>query len=76
MLLPQKGRPVTELVVSIDRKDSAGHYSPENIQLTCWFANRWKGTQADRDFAALIDILRRGEEAQGDYPQHFGAITA
>lgn len=75
MLLPQKGRPVTELVVSIDRKDSAGHYSPENIQLTCWFANRWKGTQADRDFAALIDILRRGEEAQGDYPQHFGAIT-
>lgn len=75
MLLPQKGRPVTELVVSIDRKDSAGHYSPENIQLTCWFANRWKGTQADHDFAALIDILRRGEEAQGDYPQHFGAIT-
>lgn len=75
MLLPQKGRPVTELVVSIDRKDSAGHYSPENIQLTCWFANRWKGTQADGDFAALIDILRRGEEAQGDYPHHFGAIT-
>ena len=75
MLLPQKGRPVTELVVSIDRKDSARHYSPENIQLTCWFANRWKGTQADGYFAALIDILRRGEEAQGDYPHHFGAIT-
>ncbi|TMV10328.1 hypothetical protein FGK63_04505 [Ruegeria sediminis] len=75
MLLPQKRRPVTELVASIDRKDSAGHYSPDNIQLTCWFANRWKGTQADHDFGALIDILRRGEEAQRDYPQHFGAIT-
>lgn len=73
MLLPQKGRPVTELVVSIDRKDSAGRYSPDNIQLTCWFANRWKGTQADHDFVALIEILRRGEEARDDYPSHFGA---
>ena len=72
MLLPQKGRPVTEMVVSIDRKDSAGHYSPDNIQLTCWFANRWKGTQKDSEFAALIDILRRGENAQDDYPMHFG----
>ncbi len=75
MLLPQKGRPVTELVASIDRKDSAGHYSPDNIQLTCWFANRWKGTQADYEFSVLIDIMRRGEEAQGDYPLHFGAFT-
>lgn len=73
MLLPQKGRPVTELVVSIDRRDSAGHYSPGNIQLTCWFANRWKGTLTDDEFGALIDILRRGEVACDDYPNHFGA---
>ncbi|MCE5972417.1 hypothetical protein LZA78_02790 [Sinirhodobacter sp. WL0062] len=73
MLLPQKGRRITELVASIDRKHSAGHYSPDNIQLTCWFANRWKGTQADNEFSALINILRRGKEAQEDYPEHFGS---
>ncbi len=72
MLLPRKGRPVTEMVVSIDRKDSAGHYSPDNIQLTCWFANRWKGTQSDSEFGTLIDIVRRRDAARDDYPQHFG----
>lgn len=76
MLLPQKNLPTTELVVSIDRIDSAGHYSPDNIQLTCWFANRWKGTQVDIDFAVLLDIVRRGEDAEPDYPQHFGVTAA
>lgn len=74
MLLPLKGRPVTELVASIDRKDSAHHYSPDNIQLTCWFANRWKGTQSDSEFADLVSILRRGEDARQDYPLHFGSL--
>lgn len=75
MLLPQKGRAVTELVASIDRKDSARHYEPNNIQLTCWFANRWKGTQSDAEFSKLVDIIRRGEDAQNDHPLHFGILS-
>ena len=29
-------------IVSVDRIDSEQHYSPDNLQLTFWFANGWK----------------------------------
>jgi len=73
MLLPEKNRTVTDLVASIDRIDSSGQYSPDNIQLTCWFANRWKGSQADADFQALLEIVRRGDDALADYLRDYGS---
>lgn len=45
-------------VMSVDRIDSDGPYSPENIQLTCWFANRWKGSQNDFEFRKLLEDVR------------------
>ena len=28
--------------------------------------------EGDKEFGALIDVLRRGDVAQDDYPEHFG----
>lgn len=36
-----------EMLASLDRIDSAGHYTPENVQIVCRFMNRWKGADAD-----------------------------
>jgi len=47
-----------EMIVSVDRIDSDGHYSPNNLQLTCWFANRWKGVTPNDRFLDLLDIVR------------------
>lgn len=37
---------------SLDRIDSKGHYTPDNVQIVCRFINRWKS--ADHD-----DLVRR-----------------
>ncbi|WP_428101060.1 hypothetical protein [Candidatus Rariloculus sp.] len=60
------------LVVSVDRIDSDGHYAPGNLQLTCQFANLWKSDSTDEDFHALIDIVRRGQDALLDHPRFCG----
>lgn len=52
-----------ELLASLDRIDSSGHYTPDNVQLVCRFVNRWKGADDDRLFRRLIGVLR----------QHFSA---
>lgn len=52
------------LLRSIDRISSDGHYSPDNLQWTCWFANRWKGTQDDAGFKKLLDLVRIGDGGQ------------
>lgn len=49
-----------ELLRSVDRICSDGQYSPDNIQWTCWFANRWKGTQDDAGFKRLLNLVRIG----------------
>jgi hypothetical protein len=50
-----------EMWVSLDRIDSAGHYTPDNVQLVCRFMNRWKGADDDALTRRLIARLKRSE---------------
>lgn len=43
---------------SLDRIDSSGHYELGNLQVVCWFANRWKNDGDDSVFRTLIEIVR------------------
>ena len=47
-----------ELLCSLDRIDSDGHYEPGNLQVVCRFANRWKGDGKDEGFRRLIGMVR------------------
>jgi hypothetical protein len=47
-----------ELCASLDRIDSDGHYEKSNLQVVCWFANRWKSNSPDGEFRRLIAMLR------------------
>lgn len=53
----EKGAP-NHMIVSVDRIDSDRHYSPDNLQLTCWFANRWKEATPNDDFIDLLSLVR------------------
>ena len=48
----------TDLCASLDRIDSNGHYEKTNLQVVCWFANRWKGSMPDGEFRRLLAMLR------------------
>jgi hypothetical protein len=50
----------TEMLASLDRIDSAGHYTPDNVQIVCRFINRWKGDDDDSQFRRLLGVLRSG----------------
>ena len=63
-LRADKGTP-NHMIVSVDRIDSDRHYSPDNLQLTCWFANRWKGTTPNGEFIDLLNRIREGPH-EGD----------
>lgn len=47
-----------ELCASLDRIDSGGHYEKSNLQIVCWFANRWKSASPDGEFRRLIAMVR------------------
>lgn len=47
-----------EMRYSLDRIDSDGHYQRGNLQVVCWFANRWKSDSKDHDFRRLIQMVR------------------
>ena len=47
-----------EMLASLDRIDSAGHYTPDNVQLVCRFMNRWKGADADALVRRLVAALQ------------------
>ncbi len=47
-----------ELCCSLDRIDSARHYEDGNLQVVCWFANRWKSNGDDAEFRRLIKVVR------------------
>jgi len=52
------------LLPSLDRIDSDGHYEHGNLQVVCRFVNFWKGDSNDEDFRRLL-MLVRGEELTG-----------
>jgi len=47
-----------ELLASLDRIDSDGHYEVDNLQVVCRFVNRWKGADPDEEFRRLLDLVR------------------
>jgi hypothetical protein len=47
-----------DLRCSLDRIDSDAHYERGNLQVVCWFANRWKGASDDEKFKQLIEKIR------------------
>jgi hypothetical protein len=47
-----------ELLCSLDRIDSDGHYEKGNLQIVCRFANRWKGAGQNNEFVRLLEMLR------------------
>jgi hypothetical protein len=47
-----------EMLASLDRIDSDGHYTPDNVQIVCRFINRWKGADGDELARRLISALR------------------
>lgn len=48
----------TNLLPSLDRIDSNGHYDIDNIQLVCRFVNFWKQASDDKEFRRLIMLIR------------------
>lgn len=49
------------MLPSLDRIDSAGHYSHGNLQVVCRFINFWKQAADDKEFRRLIGIVRDDE---------------
>jgi hypothetical protein len=47
-----------QLLASLDRIDSNGHYEALNLQLVCRFVNRWKRDDPDDKFRELMGLLR------------------
>lgn len=47
-----------ELLASLDRIDSAGHYAPGNLQVVCRFVNRWKSADNNAEFKRLLALLK------------------
>lgn len=50
-----------EMLASLDRIDSNGHYTPDNVQIVCRFMNRWKGADDDGLVRRLLGELRSME---------------
>ena len=50
-----------QLIPSLDRKDSNGHYERGNLQVVCKFINFWKSDQENDEFLRLLALVR-GEE--------------
>tara|TARA_R110002051_G_scaffold325722_1_gene430490 strand:- start:1223 stop:2206 length:984 start_codon:yes stop_codon:yes gene_type:complete len=47
-----------EMLHSLDRIDSDGHYVRGNLQIVCRFVNRWKSDSPDEEFRRLILKVR------------------
>lgn len=50
-----------EMICSLDRIDSNGHYEAGNLQVVCRFVNRWKNDSDDDEFRRLIRLLQGSE---------------
>lgn len=51
------------LLPSVDRIDSNGHYEAGNLQIVCQFINFWKGASDNEEFKRLL-MLVRGMETE------------
>lgn len=51
-------QPDENMLASLDRIDSNGHYEKGNLQVVCRFINRWKGAADDAEFRRLLDCVR------------------
>lgn len=47
-----------EMLCSLDRIDSSGHYEAGNLQVICRFVNRWKSDSDDSDFRRLMCLVQ------------------
>lgn len=47
-----------EMLCSLDRIDSNGHYERDNLQIVCRFINRWKSSGDDGEFRRLVSLVR------------------
>jgi len=47
-----------QMLASLDRKDSNGHYAKGNLQVVCRFVNKWKSDMPDPEFRRLMDIVQ------------------
>lgn len=47
-----------QLLCSLDRIDSDGHYERGNLQLVCHFVNFWKRDQKNDEFRRLLDLVQ------------------
>lgn len=50
------------LLPSLDRVDSAGHYEVGNLQVVCQFINFWKGDSDNAEFQRLLMLVRGVEQ--------------
>lgn len=48
----------SEMLCSLDRIDSNGHYEAGNLQIVCRFVNRWKSDSEDSEFRRLVRLLQ------------------
>ena len=46
------------LLPSLDRIDSNGHYEEGNLQVVCQFINFWKGDADNEEFRRLLNLVR------------------
>jgi hypothetical protein len=46
------------MLPSLDRIDSKGHYSRDNLQIVCRFINFWKQASDDAEFRRLLNVVR------------------
>lgn len=47
-----------EMLCSLDRIDSKGHYEEGNLQVVCRFINKWKSDSEDAEFRRLIRLVQ------------------
>lgn len=64
-----------EMLCSLDRIDSSGHYEKDNLQIVCRFVNRWKSSGDDQQFRRLIKVVRGGSSGPISEPAPPGATS-
>ena len=54
----------SNLLPSVDRIDSDGHYESGNLQIVCRFINFWKSDTVDEEFRRLLNLVRGDEGSE------------